>query len=145
MLKNKLIRGTFILTITGLSTRFMGFFFRMFLSHTFGAEQVGLYQLIFPIYGLCFSISCAGIETSLSRCVAQRVSHGQKKQAKQLLFQAVLLSLSLMPPRHLQPQPRMSPLLLMSKPRRPQNSLPIRKLPHRKNPVSSAVSWVCCR
>ena len=95
MLKNKLVRGTFILTITGLTTRFMGFFFRMFLSHTFGAEQVGLYQLIFPIYGLCFSISCAGIETSLSRCVAQRVSHGQKKQANQLLFQAVVLSLSL--------------------------------------------------
>lgn len=95
MLKNKLIRGTFILTVTGLLTRFMGFFFRMFLSHTFGAEQVGLYQLIFPVYGLCFSLSCAGLETSLSRCVAQRVSRGEKKQADQLLFQALLLSLSL--------------------------------------------------
>lgn len=73
----------------------MGFFFRMFLSHTFGAEQVGLYQLIFPVYGLCFSMSCAGIETSLSRCVAQRISLGQKKQAEQLLFQALTLSLTL--------------------------------------------------
>ncbi len=95
MLNNKLIRGTFVLTLTGLITRFMGFFFRMFLSHTFGAEQVGLYQLIFPIYGLCFSLSCAGIETSLSRCVAQRISRGQKKQADQLLFQSLTLSLSL--------------------------------------------------
>lgn len=95
MLKNKLIRGTFILTLTGLATRFMGFFFRMFLSHTFGAEQVGLYQLIFPVYGLCFSLSCAGIETSLSRCVAQKISLGQKNQAEQLLFQALTLSLTL--------------------------------------------------
>ena len=95
MLKNKLIRGTFILTITGLATRFIGFFFRMFLSQTFGAEQVGLYQLIFPIYGLCFSLSCAGIETALSRCVAHKISRGQLKQAEQLLFQALLLSLLL--------------------------------------------------
>ena len=95
MLKNKLIRGTFVLTVTGLLTRFMGFFFRIFLSHTFGAEQVGLYQLIFPIYGLCFSLSCAGIETSLSRCVAQKTSLGQNKQADQLLFQAMVFSLSI--------------------------------------------------
>ena len=47
-LHNPLIKGTFILTVTGLLTRFMGFFYRIFLSHTFGAVQVGLYQLIFP-------------------------------------------------------------------------------------------------
>ena len=45
-LQNPLIKGTFILTVTGLLTRFMGFFYRIFLSHTFGAVQVGLYQLI---------------------------------------------------------------------------------------------------
>ena len=95
MLKNKLICGTFVLTFTGLITRFMGFFFRMFLSHTFGAEQVGLYQLIFPVYGLCFSLSCAGIETSLSRCVAQKINKGQMNDAKELVFQALTLSLSL--------------------------------------------------
>lgn len=95
MLKNKLIRGTFILTITGLSTRFLGFFFRMFLSHTFGAEQVGLYQLIFPIYGLCFSLSCAGIETALSRCVAQKTAKNDSLSADHLLFQALCCSLFL--------------------------------------------------
>ncbi len=95
MFKDKLIRGTFILTITGLSTRFLGFFFRMFLSHTFGAEQVGLYQLIFPIYGLCFSLSCAGIETALSRCVAQKIAKNEIHTANRLLFQALCCSLFL--------------------------------------------------
>ena len=47
--KQALIRGTAVLTVTSLSTRFMGFFYRMFLSHTFGEENVGLYQLVFPI------------------------------------------------------------------------------------------------
>ena len=57
-LHNPLIKGTFILTVTGLLTRFMGFFYRIFLSHTFGAVQVGLYQLIFPIYALGYSATC---------------------------------------------------------------------------------------
>ena len=72
--KHKILIGTFVLTATGFLSRFIGFFFRMFLSHTFGEEQVGLYQLIFPIYTLCFSLSSAGIETALSRCIAQKLS-----------------------------------------------------------------------
>ncbi|MFR4627335.1 MAG: hypothetical protein ACLT8Y_14400 [Dorea formicigenerans] len=79
-LQNPLIKGTFILTVTGLLTRFMGFFYRIFLSHTFGAVQVGLYQLIFPIYALGYSATCAGIQTILSRSVASRLVQGRKKK-----------------------------------------------------------------
>ena len=95
MSKNAIIKGTFILTATGFSTRFIGFFFRSFLSHTFGEEQMGLYQLIFPIYALCFSLSSAGIETALARCVAQKISLGKKKEADCILYQALTISLSL--------------------------------------------------
>ena len=93
MSKNTLIKGTIILTATGFLTRFIGFFFRSFLSHTFGEEQVGLYQFIFPIYALCFSLSSAGIETSLARCVAQKIAKGKKKEADQTLYQAIFISL----------------------------------------------------
>ena len=61
--KQALIRGTAVLTVTSLSTRFMGFFYRMFLSHTFGEENVGLYQLVFPVYALGISLSCAGMDS----------------------------------------------------------------------------------
>ena len=95
MSKNAIIKGTFILTATGFLTRFIGFFFRSFLSHTFGEEQMGLYQLIFPIYALCFSLSSAGIETALARCVAQKISLGKKKEADCILYQALAISLFL--------------------------------------------------
>ena len=95
MSKNAIVKGTFILTATGLLTRFIGFFFRSFLSHTFGEEQVGLYQLIFPIFALCFSLSSAGIETALSRCVAQKMSLGKKKEADYILYQSLFISVSL--------------------------------------------------
>ena len=95
MSKNAIIKGTFILTATGFLTRFIGFFFRSFLSPTIGEEQMGLYQLIFPIYALCFSLSSAGIETALSRCVAQKISLGKKKEADCMLYQALTISLLL--------------------------------------------------
>ena len=95
MSKNAILKGTFILTGAGFLTRFIGFFFRMFLSHTFGEEQVGLYQLIFPVFALCFSICSAGIETALSRCVAHKLSFGKKEEADSLLYQALILALCL--------------------------------------------------
>ena len=93
-LHNPLIKGTFILTVTGLLTRFMGFFYRIFLSHTFGEVQVGLYQLIFPIYALGYSATCAGIQMILSRSVASRLVQGRKKEARQLLYTGLLITLS---------------------------------------------------
>ena len=36
-----LFRGAAVLTAAGLITRIMGFFFRIFLSHAFGEENVG--------------------------------------------------------------------------------------------------------
>ena len=64
--KQTIIRGTLILTVTGFLSRFMGFFYRIFLSRTFGEEGVGLYQLIFPVYALCYSLTTAGIGTASS-------------------------------------------------------------------------------
>ena len=94
--KQALLRGTFILTATGIATRLMGFFYRIFLSRTFHAEGVGLYQLIFPVYALCFSFTAAGIQVALLRIVASRISLHQEREAvltlRVSLFLTVILS-----------------------------------------------------
>lgn len=92
--KHALLKGTFILTAAGLATRFMGFFYRIFLSHTFGEEGVGLYQLIFPVYALGFSLTSAGIEIALSRCVARRLASGQKSLTRSLLYTSLILTVT---------------------------------------------------
>lgn len=91
--KHKLFEGAVILTAAGFITRFMGFFFRIFLSHAFGEENVGLYQLVFPAYALCLSLSTAGIQTAVSRMVAERASLGREKEAKSILYTALSLTL----------------------------------------------------
>lgn len=93
--KHLLLKGTFILTATGFITRIIGFFYRIFLSHTFGEEGVGLYQLIFPVYALCFSFTCAGLQLAISRCVARYKASGNTRRAMECLYGGLSLSVIL--------------------------------------------------
>lgn len=70
--KHPLFAGTLILTVTGLASRFIGFFNRIFLSHTIGAAGLGIYQLVFPILTLCLSLCTGGIQTAISKLTAER-------------------------------------------------------------------------
>lgn len=90
-----LIHGTLLLTAAGFITRILGFFYRIFLSNTIGAEGMGIYQLIFPVYGLCNALSSASIQTAISRYVASELSHSSEKGAKTTLHAGLFLSLSL--------------------------------------------------
>ena len=72
--KNPLITGTIILTLTGLVSRLIGFFYRIFLSNVFGAEGMGIYQLIAPVLALSFALTVSGIQTAISKYVASETS-----------------------------------------------------------------------
>ena len=91
--KHTILKGAFILTITGFATRLIGFFYRIFLSHAFGEEGVGIYQLIFPIYALGFSLTCAGIEIAISRMVAQKNAIKKPEQARTVLYSGCIFSI----------------------------------------------------
>lgn len=75
--KHTLIAGTLLLTMTGFLTRFLGFFYRIFLSRTIGAEGLGLYNMVHPIYGICFALCAGSIQTAVSRFVAANTSKGK--------------------------------------------------------------------
>ena len=66
-----LITGTLLLTLAGLFSRVIGFFYRIFLSQTIGAEAMGIYQLTIPIHILTISLTSSAIQTAISRFVAQ--------------------------------------------------------------------------
>lgn len=71
-----LITGTLLLTLSGLLSRLIGFFYRIFLSQRIGAEGMGIYQLTFPIHVLTISLTSSAIQTAISRFVAQAASSG---------------------------------------------------------------------
>lgn len=73
-----LIVGTVILTITGLVSRIVGFFYRIYLSRLFGEEGMGLYQLLSPVLSLSFSLTAAGYQTAISKLVAEQTAKMKK-------------------------------------------------------------------
>lgn len=91
--KNPLITGTLLLTAAGLLSRFIGFFYRIFLSRAIGAESLGLYQLVFPLLALCLSLTSSGIQTALSRFVAEESEH--RGRALRFFYMALFLSCTL--------------------------------------------------
>lgn len=93
-LKNPLITGTIILTLTGFLSRFIGFFYRIFLSRTFGAEGMGIYQLTSPVLALTFALTAAGMQTAISKYVAGEVSTKNYRYSFLHLFAGFLLSMA---------------------------------------------------
>ena len=98
--KNPLITGTLLMTAAGVLSRIIGFFYRIFLSRTIGAEALGIYQLIGPVFSLCFALTASSIQTSISKFVGDAIGGckdslcGEKK-ARAYLILGLVLSCSL--------------------------------------------------
>lgn len=95
MSRKTIITGTLILTTANLITKCMGFLYRVFMSNAIGAEGMGLYQLILPIYSLSWSITSAGFTTTISRLTAQEKICGQSGNVGRIVKQALVLSLGI--------------------------------------------------
>ncbi|MCI8462657.1 MAG: polysaccharide biosynthesis protein [Lachnospiraceae bacterium] len=87
-----LIVGTLILTITGLLSRIIGFFYRIYLSRLFGEEGMGIYQLLSPVLSISFSLTAAGYQTAISKLVAEQTATQKRPSLRPL---AVGISISL--------------------------------------------------
>ena len=95
MSKQNFLKGTFILTCAGLISRIIGFFYRIFLSHTIGAQGLGLYQLIMPLQNLVLAFTVSGIQTSLSRLIASRLALKKESDARKIFCTGTFMSFSL--------------------------------------------------
>lgn len=66
-----LITGTLILTATGLASRIIGFLYRIFLTHTIGAEGLGMCQLVLPVFTLALALCAGGMQTAITKFTAE--------------------------------------------------------------------------
>lgn len=90
MSRQSLLKGTLILTLAGFLTRIMGFFYKIYLSNVMTPENLGLYQLVFPVYGVMFTLYGAGIQTAISQLTANA-----KYNRRGILLKGCCLSLSI--------------------------------------------------
>lgn len=87
--QKRLVGGASVLAIGSIVAKLIGALYRIPLTNILGAEGMGMYQLVFPVYALFMTLSTAGIPTALSRIVAERRALGES--AKKYLSSALLL------------------------------------------------------
>ena len=67
---DKFYKNSAILTMSNLVTGFIGFAFSIILSKKLGAEGLGLYGLIMPVYSLLLCLTADGLITAVSKTCA---------------------------------------------------------------------------
>ena len=88
--KRAFLTGTLLLTGTGFLCRILGFFYRIFLSRTIGAEGLGFYNMVHPVFSICFALCAGSVQTALSQYVA-----GHQKKSAPAFHAGLFLSLGL--------------------------------------------------
>jgi stage V sporulation protein B len=64
------LKNSFLLIASNITTGILGFIFSIYLSKVLGAEGMGLYNLVMPIYNLFICLMTAGIVASISKITA---------------------------------------------------------------------------
>ena len=92
MSKRTILKGTIILTIAGIATKLLGFYNRIFLTRVIGVRELGIYQLIFPLYLLAFSFCSQGISTALTKQIAYYIGKHESCNAKKVFRTSICIS-----------------------------------------------------
>ena len=70
MKKQSLIKGSIILGVAGILTRFLGLFFRWPLIMLIGDEGIGYYQMSYPLY-MFFVAMASGVPVAISKIISE--------------------------------------------------------------------------
>ena len=81
-----------LLTVTGLAGQVLGFLYRILLSRMIGAEVMGLYQLVMPVYSVLMSLTAAGLTAAVSALTSEYRALGNWRAAWQTLGQCLALA-----------------------------------------------------
>lgn len=90
-MKSRLMSGAMVLAVSSVIAKVLGALYRIPLTNILGAEGMGVYQLVFPIYALFLSLSTSGLPTALSRIVAEKKIKGE--ETKRLLIATAIMIL----------------------------------------------------
>jgi len=95
MKKQTFLSGVLILFIAGIIAKILGAVYRIPLTWLLGAEGLGMYQLVYPLFSLILVLSSTGMPTAISRVTAEYAAKGDFASARITLKQSLKLLLSI--------------------------------------------------
>ena len=82
-----------IVTVFSICEKFLGFLYRIFLSHTIGAEGIGLYQVALSVFALLLTATCSGTPITVSRLMTKYKAEKQPEKVKRIITAGLTFTL----------------------------------------------------
>lgn len=79
-------KSAIFLAVAGLIAKVIGALYKVPLVGVLGAEGIGIYQLVFPMYTTLLTFASGGIPQAVSRATARSVADGDRNASKKLLI-----------------------------------------------------------
>lgn len=83
-------RSAALLAVIGVIAKFIGALYRVPLTNIVGAEGMGLYQMVFPVYTVLLAFCGGGISGAVSRVTAKYTARGQDRTALRAMRAALV-------------------------------------------------------
>ena len=87
-----------IVTVFSISEKALGFLYRIFLSHTIGAEGIGLYQVALSVFGMVLTLVTAGTPITVSRLMTKYNAENRPDRARKVITAGIVYTLVLIVP-----------------------------------------------
>lgn len=91
-------KSALFLIVMGLMSQGLGFLYRVALSRMIGAEIMGLYQLLMPVYSVFVALTAVGVTSATSHLTALFLAKGQKGAVSATLNWATFLFIACLIP-----------------------------------------------
>lgn len=85
-------------TVFSVCEKFLGFLYRIYMSHAIGSEGVGLYQVALSTFGFLFTLISSGIPITVSRLMAKYKAQKNQDKVSKIITAGLSVSLSLSVP-----------------------------------------------
>ncbi len=80
-----------MLALLGIVGKIIGMFYRLPLTNILGAEGMGLYHMIFPVYSFILAVLCGGLPAAISKNVSEYTASGDGVAARRTLWCSLIM------------------------------------------------------
>ncbi len=74
-----------IVTVFSVCEKFLGFLYRIYLSHSIGSEGVGMYQVALSVFAFLLTVTCSGTPITVSRLMTKYKSENRPDRVQKVI------------------------------------------------------------
>ncbi|MGB3973424.1 MAG: polysaccharide biosynthesis protein [Peptococcia bacterium] len=93
MAKQTFLQGAFILVITSIIVKALGFLYQIIVVRMIGTEGIGVYNMVYPLYTTVLLLATAGIPTAIVKFVAEDTARKNTQSVSGIMGMAIAIVL----------------------------------------------------